>query len=905
MPVILTLFSEQPLRKPLILFTLFISLLVSGYLIYYKWFTERPVSFWELIPAETILVYEASSCATCLEELKKSELYQIIDKTSSVSKVDSLNVFNALIQSHLIEGSAVSLQATKKDDFDFIFYISGVEFPKQVGSLLEKKLLNNKKLVMSTRDYHGVDIHELSSATLTLSWINVKNITILSFTPVLIEDVVRTYTSDTRGFNDELQSIRQLPKIKNDAGNVYVSLKNLATWISLFVQETLPLPIQQLGKMALLDVKMSSDNNFVLNGFSVDSTGNSNAFLSTFSKQVPVPFLMKQYVSNRSVMFASYGISDGAIFNRDLTKFQQQHSFSSDSLTAIFSAHELNADNLWSSLSGEIGVSWLESKGNATSKIALITTTDEEVWLKAFNRLSDKLSIDTVFFEKYADYEIRELPIYKFSEKLFWPLITGFKSNYYTSRGNIIFLAEDLEELKLYLEDIEREETWGKSVSQNRFLESTLLESSISIFINTPRTWNLLEQSLHPKWRTFLKNNKPLLSSLEMGSIQFSNLNTSFYTNVAWSGRPNSTSEQKQVARSERIITNFDQSIVSFTIVRSHVTKGDEVLVQDSATNVSLVSADGKILWKTRVGGMIEGEVTQVDILKNGKLQYFFATPGILHLIDRLGKYVDPFPIKIKERDVEFVSVLDYDRSKNYRFLVAGKSGKLWMFDKTGKNLEGWTPNGIENGLVCAPQHHRIRGKDYILAVREDGMVHLMNRRGEPMPNFPLNLNARPSGQYFLEIGKGAADTFFVIVTRDGFRIKFNLEGKIQSREILLKNAIDAQFTLVREKDFKNYCVVRREAKYLTVFDENLKEILVSDFIGNNPVDVSYVDFGSGKVVYVITDLSQDLSFIYDGQGKLQTTMPLESNRTAIRSIDFDKIKIYSTLGNSLTVQPN
>ena len=69
--------------------------------------------------------------------------------------------------------------------------------------------------------------------------------------------------------------------------------------------------------------------------------------------------------------------------------------------------------------------------------------------------------------------------------------------------------------------------------------------------------------------------------------------------------------------------------------------------MQDSSRNIRLIASDGKVLWKLAVDGFITGDVEQVDYFNNGKLQYFFATPGVLHIIDRLGNYVEPYPVKI------------------------------------------------------------------------------------------------------------------------------------------------------------------------------------------------------------------------------------------------------------------
>src|SRR5690606_7048909 len=97
--------------------------------------------------------------------------------------------------------------------------------------------------------------------------------------------------------------------------------------------------------------------------------------------------------------------------------------------------------------------------------------------------------------------------------------------------------------------------------------------------------------------------------------------------------------------------------------------------------------------------------------------------------------------------------------------------GNLWMYDKEGNNLEGWQPKTIDGKVLTAPLHHRISGRDYIFAMRSDGLVYLMNRRGENIKNFPLNLEARLNGEYFVEPGKTPASTIITVVGRDGFRI--------------------------------------------------------------------------------------------------------------------------------------
>src|SRR5690606_21988453 len=159
------------------------------------------------------------------------------------------------------------------------------------------------------------------------------------------------------------------------------------------------------------------------------------------------------------------------------------------------------------------------------------------------------------------DYEIREIPAYRFPEKLLGPFVTGFDRTFYTSFGNTMFMAEDLAILKKFLNDIDNEDTWGKSVAQNAFLESTLLESNISLFINTPKIWNIIKNAMHPRWSKFIDQNETLLNALGMGAVQFSHLNDSYYTNVSWDLKATNTSKQDRETK-DRLMVNFEHTTV-------------------------------------------------------------------------------------------------------------------------------------------------------------------------------------------------------------------------------------------------------------------------------------------------------------------------------------------------------
>ena len=879
------------MKKPLII-TIIILLGIGGYFIYNHFTAQKALGAWDLVPQETVLVYESGNCEDCVTQIRNSPVSALIRKAALLNAgKDSITIFQDLATS-LTDPTLISLHVTKRDEFDFTYYVKAS--PSFIGKLnaTQDALLKIKGSKSRQREFNNIIINEIEINKSVFSWIAIGENWVGSFSPVLIEDVIRTYQGSP-SFKRALGNVYHLHSVKNDGGNLFINLSSLAKWFSLFVKGDGANMIRDFGRAALLDTKVAGDQ-IVLNGFSANT--DNKTFLAAFSDQDPVPFSLRSIISNRALMVSSYGFTDAAKFFSRLDQSAQKPV--RDSLAIVLNDAKVDGDNLFKNFSGELAICWLEGSRETLMPVLIIQDSEgAEKWSDLFRKVAETKVTDSLFVDNFSSYEILGLPSYRFPEKLFSPLVSGFENSYYAQVGNSICMAEDIEELKRFLKDIDQENTWGKSVAQNKFFESTLLEANISLFINTPRVWSLLESSLQPKWKVFLNENREVIGSLGMGSIQFSHLNDNFYTNVSWA--LHEKDKVPEATPRAQFMTIFDAGISSMAVVDSHVDRSKEILIQESAKNLTLLSADGKINWKLPLEDHIQGQVHQIDFLSNGKLQYFFCTPGMIHIVDRLGNYVKPYPVAIEEKNIEHVTVVDYDHSRNYRFLIASRDGNLWIYDKSGQNLEGWQPRRVEGRLLNPPRHHRLLGRDYMLAIRTDGKVYLMNRRGELMPNFPLDLDARLAGDYYINRGRSAAETTITVVSNDGWRINFNLQGKILSREVLVKTSLNAKFSLCAEREDKSYLIVRQESAHFTVFDDKLNEIIRSDYIGNDKATVDFMSFGNGRNYIAIVDQSQELGYLYDKSGKLITPIPVESSQLEVQPLENGKTRIFTVVDNT------
>ena len=122
--------------------------------------------------------------------------------------------------------------------------------------------------------------------------------------------------------------------------------------------------------------------------------------------------------------------------------------------------------------------------------------------------------------------------------------------------------------------------------------------------------------------------------------------------------------------------------------------------------------------------------VHQVDLFKNQKYQLVFTTSTQIHCIDLLGRDVENYPIKLPENTNLGLSVLDYDKNRNYSCLVPAGS-KLDNFSSEGNIIQGWKINAAaEEKLTQRPFLFQKNGKDYIITSTSQKVL-ILNRRGE------------------------------------------------------------------------------------------------------------------------------------------------------------------------------
>ncbi|MDO1499709.1 hypothetical protein Q2T40_06135 [Winogradskyella maritima] len=292
-------------------------------------------------------------------------------------------------------------------------------------------------------------------------------------------------------------------------------------------------------------------------------------------------------------------------------------------------------------------------------------------------------------------------------------------------------------------------------------------------------------------------------------------------------------------------------------VVKNHITKGKDILVQDVKNKIHLISASGRRLWTKQLTGEILGQVEQIDIYKNGRLQLAFATANRLYVLDRNGNDVGPFPIKFRDKVTQPLSVFDYDSKRDYRLLIT-QGSKLLMYSTKAKRIKGFDFKGSNSEILTQPKHIRNARKDYIVFA-QGNRLKILNRRGQNRINVSntIDFSGNP---IFLHKNK------FTTTNKNGQLVQVDMQGRVLTVAMGLKtnHSIDAT------------------SKTLVSFSENELKIRAKT------LDLDYGDYTAPKLFYLndkiyvtLTDKQAKKVHLFDSKAEYMPNFPVYGSASA------------------------
>ena len=129
--------------------------------------------------------------------------------------------------------------------------------------------------------------------------------------------------------------------------------------------------------------------------------------------------------------------------------------------------------------------------------------------------------------------------------------------------------------------------------------------------------------------------------------------------------------------------------------------------------NSLCLSQEGKDIWGVPFDEKLCGRAGTVDYFANGKLQILFCAGDRLYLIDRLGRYVNGFPLKLGKEVLLGPDIYDFNGAKKYNVMILHKDNTIEMYNLKGQRPELWKGITAKETIKCLPERIKVGGSSY------------------------------------------------------------------------------------------------------------------------------------------------------------------------------------------------
>ena len=160
--------------------------------------------------------------------------------------------------------------------------------------------------------------------------------------------------------------------------------------------------------------------------------------------------------------------------------------------------------------------------------------------------------------------------------------------------------------------------------------------------------------------------------------------------------------------------------------------------------NALCLSEEGRDLWGVPFNMPICGRAGTVDYFANGKLQILFCAADKLYLIDRLGRYVNGFPLSLGKDVLLGPDIYDFNGAKKYNIMVLHKDNIIDMYNLKGQKPASWKGITSSETIKDLPEKITVGGSTFWVVRTSIQTLIYPFYGGEPVTSFSGNQMIRP-----------------------------------------------------------------------------------------------------------------------------------------------------------------
>ena len=766
-----------------------------------------------LIPNESKIVIQINDLDYIKSFITNNELF-----SNTYFSRDSLNNLINRINIHESKNSGLLSFSTYGKNNVAITFISKKNFSDSL------KMQNN-----DSYKYNKYEIFKQNSFYKTY----LDQTVVSSSSDIIIENIIRNYNSNKRGINDPDFYDIILSANKTEPINIFIDSK-LDGFSKEFFRS---IEFYPLVKSSWKNFDLSRSNEDIRLTGITRINDSIKSKLSILKNLNPKSLETDKVIPNNFESFFSFTITDSNSFIKNYQNYLDANSLENPYIEDLKNINE---------------ITFLKDQ----EKSVILNLLDPEL-INALS-FSDSINDSNKIFNLNIPTDLKDL-LHLFDENInlkFGILIDNF-----------IILSGSINQLKKILTSYDNRRTLINDINYQKNKESSLNKYSFLWMANTKRikkdplfnnsTYKNLDSNIYP----FIK-----LEGLVDKKLTLIN----FY--IEKTKRRESSGD----IYNELIVSNNNKIITPPKWLKNHRNNEYDFAYQDSENFLYLYSNKGDLYWKKKLSSEIIGEIQQVDLYKNGRLQMAFRTFDKFYIIDRNGSIVKPFEISIdNSNNINALSIFDYEDDNNYRFLIS-QDNYMKMYDSKGNSVTGFNPENLNSNIINPPVHIRVEEKDYILVQLKNEQLKILNRRGKDRISVKQNINFSKNNffQYM---------NLFTTTDINGNLIQIDMNGNV------VKNNYSLEENNTIEIKMDN--ILFHSGNTISI---NGKTIRIPEGRYTKPKLFNYKD-----LLYItITDEKEGKVYLYNKEGNLVSGFPIKGiNLVDIIDADNDgKIELITQL---------
>ncbi|QLE01736.1 ribonuclease HII [Galbibacter sp. BG1] len=776
-------------------------------------------------PRQATVVIKINDFDRFKSELINNDFLKIIKKSTVHQEANSL--VSTLQYLHPKKTSLLAFNEIGKNKFEYTFVSKNNTNLFQLDSTVNRK--------METIAYEGANIKILTINNKKLFSTSINDYFIGSSSRLIIENMIRN--SGKMKANPSLEKLYLVAQ-NNSAANIFVNHKKGQDFFPNVLSETISKHLVNFNDWTSVDASIAQDY-IKLNGLAVtkDSTNNT---LNVFKYTTPRNSLAAEIVPLNATYYISYpGLQGNEPKKSQLT------------------------DSLFN------GTTEMIEMGLKDTKLFAFQVEDNLDF-------EDRLQKYVKEKKNFRDYNVWELNQENIIELHFSKITKGINTNFVAKIDDFYVFAENENLIEDLISYYQNSATLSQLPSYRNLRNELADESTILAIGNLERLKNS-DAILNEEFKKTISDK----SFDDYKFIAFQYIAEGDFAHFHALLKKASTSTVQSNIITQMFTTTLDNDIATQPqFVLNHYTKKKEIVVQDVDNNLYLIGTDGKVLWKKKLDSKINGDITQIDLYRNGRLQLAFTTKNRFRVVDRNGEDVSPFPLDFSNEITQPLAVFDYSITKDYRFVVImGK--KIKMYDRNGQIVDGFILKETENTIINKAKHIRIGNKDYIILQEKDGKLDILHRTGDLRVRVKGSIDFSGNEVYLY-------DRKFTTTNTSGDLIQVDQNGGLNKIELGLKD---------------NHLIDATVNTLATISENKLT-------INGNEATLDFGIYTQPKIFYIgdkiyvsTTDKQTHKVYLFDSNAKMIENFPVYGDSAVdLDDIDNDKNLEIVTVGDKNSV---